>query len=79
MGAVFTVLLDGIDRDDGFVEIVERVMVGRHARANPLEAFGVEADKGDREAGPEFFLELGHHRLDRQDEDAAAAAAPDHL
>ena len=79
VGAVFAVLLQGVDRDDGPVVVVERIVVRRDVAADALEAGGVKPGERDGEAGPDFLLELGEHRLDRDDEDAPAAAALDHL
>ncbi|MOA35510.1 hypothetical protein D3C78_1569650 [compost metagenome] len=41
--AVFAVTLERIDRDDGAVVVVERVMVYRDIAANALDSGGVQA------------------------------------
>jgi hypothetical protein len=75
----FGILLEGIDRDDGLVVVVERVGVGRDAATDALISHRVETDERNREARPELLLELGHHALGRDDEDAFALASGDEL
>ena len=79
VGPVLGVPLQGVDRDDGLVVVVEGVVVRGDAAADALDADGVEAGERDREAVPELLLELGQHALDGEDEDAPAPAAGDQL
>jgi hypothetical protein len=55
---VFTVALERVDRDDGSVVVVERVVVGRNLAPDALDACGVEPRERDGETIPEFLLEL---------------------
>ena len=79
VGPVLGVPLQGVDRDDGLVVVVEGVVVRGDAAADALDADGVEARERDREAVPELLLELGQHALDGEDEDAPAPAPGDQL
>lgn len=79
MGAVFAVLLEGIDGNDRLVEVVERVVVGGDLASHPLEAEAIEAGEREGEAGPKFLLELGEHGFHRYDEDAASPSSLDEL
>ena len=79
VGAVLGVLLQGVDRDDRLVVVVERVVAGRDAAAHPLDADRVEPGERDREPVPELLLELRQHALDGQHQDPAAPAAGDQL
>ena len=79
MVPVFPVLLDGVDGDDRLVEIVERIVVGRNPRTDPLQAGGIQPDQRNRKTRPQFLLELGHHGLHRQHQDAPPAPPPDHF
>ena len=74
MDAVVGAGLQGVDGDDGAVVIVERVGVGGNAGADAVDADGIEAHQRDGEARPHFLLELGHHALHRDDQNALAAA-----
>ena len=69
VGAVLGVLLQGVDRDDRLVVVVERVVAGRDAAAHPLDADRVELGERDREPVPELLLELRQHALDGQHQD----------
>ena len=75
--AIFGVLLQCVDRDDGFVVVIERVVIGGDAAAYPLNADGVQPCQGDGEAVPELLLELRQHALHGQHEDAPAASPGD--
>ena len=57
--------------------MMERVCVGRDPAANPLQADRVQANQRNREARPKLLLELGHHALGRDHQDALAFAAFD--
>ena len=72
--AVFEVALEGVDRDDAAVEVVEWVVVRRDAIAHPRQAHRVQPHERDRKPTPPLLLELGEHRLLCDDEDALAAA-----
>ncbi|MPN39401.1 hypothetical protein SDC9_186929 [bioreactor metagenome] len=74
---VLHVLLEGVHRNDGPVVMVEGVHAGGKAGVDPLYPRGVEADQGYRKPAPELFLELGHHALDRNDEDPPAPPPAD--
>ena len=76
---VFRVLFEGVDGDDRLVVVVERVVVGRNAAPHPLNADRIQAGEGNREAVPEFLLELGQHALHREHENALAAPPSDEL
>ena len=75
MDAVIGAGLEGVDGDDDAVVIVERVGVGGDAGADAVDAGGIEAHQRDGEARPHFLLELGHHALHRDDQNAFSAAA----
>ncbi len=45
--------------------------------ADFLEAGGIKTGQRNREAGPDFLLELGQHRFDGDDQDPASPAAFD--
>ena len=74
---VLFVVLQGVDRDDRLVELVERILVERDMGPDLLDLGAVQLDERDREARPEFLLELGQHRLGRDDEDALGPAPQD--
>ena len=76
---VLPVVLEGVDGDDGLVELVEGVVVQRDAGPDLADARAVDPDERDRKPGPELLLELGEHRLRRDDEDALSPAAQDEL
>jgi hypothetical protein len=75
--AEIALLLEGIDGDDRLVEVVEGVGVGGDILADALDAGAVEAGERDGEARPQLLLELGHHALGRDDQDALAFATAD--
>ena len=77
--AVLGVLLQGVDRDDRLVVVVEGVVAGRDPAPHALDADGVEPGQRDGEAVPELLLELREHALDGQHQDPAAPAARDQL
>ena len=79
VGAEGVVLLERVDGDDGAVEVMEGVVVGRDVLADPLQALGVQPHERDGEAAPHLLLELGEHALDGGDEDALAPAPADEL
>ena len=54
-------------------------MVARNVVAHPLQAGGVEPGERDGEAVPQLLLELGHHALEGEHQDALAAAAAHQL
>ena len=78
-GLKLVVLLEGVDRDDGLVVVVERVVVGRNVLADALEAGRVETHQRNGETAPHLLLELGHHGLQRHHENALGGAAHDKL
>ena len=77
--AVFDVLLEGVDGNNGAVKMVERVMVGRDTVAHPLQALRVQTGQTNAETVPELLLELGEHGFDRQHQNALALATGDQL
>ncbi len=76
---VLPVVLEGVDGDDGLVELIEGVVVQRDAGPDLPDPRTVDPDERDREAGPEFLLELGEHRLGGDDENALGPAPEDEL
>ena len=70
-------LLEGVDRDDRLVVVEERIVVGRNPTPHSADAVRVQPREGNREAVPEFLLELGQHTAHRQHEDPAAPAPGD--
>ena len=72
---VLSVALEGVDGDDHPVEEIERVHVRRDLRLHALDPDRVEADKRNREAGPELLLELAQDRLQGDYEDAVTPTA----
>jgi hypothetical protein len=77
--AVFEVALQGVDRDDGLVVVVERVMVGGNAAAHACKPHGIEPHQRNGKTVPQLLLELREHALQRHDQDAVAPAALDQL
>ncbi len=77
--AVAAGVLEGVDRDDRPLVERERVAVGRDLPADPLDAFGVEADERDGEPGPQLVLELLQDVAGGDDQDALAPAPADQL
>ena len=69
--------LEGVDGDDGALEIGEWIAGGRQLLADFLDAGGVEADEWQREAAPQLMLHLLEYVSGGDDEDAFAATAPD--
>ena len=70
--AVLGVLLEGVDRDDRLVVVVEGIVAGRDTAAHPLDADRVEPRQRDGEAVPELLLELREHALDGQHQNPPA-------
>ena len=58
---------------------MKRIGVGWQQIAHSVDARRVEAHQRNREPGPQLLLELRHHALDGDREDALAAAALDEL
>ncbi|MCY1307308.1 hypothetical protein D9M70_572200 [compost metagenome] len=77
--AVLAVTLEGIDRDDGAVVVVERVVVGRNITTDALDAGRVQAGERDGKAVPELLLKLTHHAFGGDYEDAPGLATPHQL
>ena len=75
--AVFAILFDCVDGDDGLVVVVEGVVIGGDLGADTLQRGGVESGERDGEAGPKFLLKLGEHGLDGEHENTPPFAAPD--
>ena len=71
------VLFQGVDGNNGLVEVMEGVRVGRDSAADAFEPDGVEAHQRYRETRPEFLLELRHHALGGDHQDSLALAAID--
>ena len=59
------VVLESVDGDDGLVVLLERVLVCRNLRANPVDTDAVESPEGNREPVPHLFLELGQDGFQR--------------
>jgi hypothetical protein len=76
---VLKIVLERIDRDDGAVVVVERVVIAGDAVAHPLQADRIQPHQRDRKTAPEFLLELGQHALERNHQDALPAPALDQL
>jgi hypothetical protein len=76
---VLAVALEGIDRDDGAVVVVEWVVVGRDLATDALDAGRVQSGEGDGEAVPKLLLELTHHALGGDHQDAPGLAATHQL
>ena len=72
---VLAVAFEGIDRDDGAVEIVEWVVVGRDLAPDALDAGGVQPGQCDGETAPKLLLELQHHALGRDHQHPPSPAA----
>ena len=71
--------VEGVDGDDRLVVVVEGVVVARNIVANPLQAGGIQPGERDGKAVPHFLLELGHHALEGEHENALAPAPADQL
>jgi hypothetical protein len=77
--AILQIALEGVDRDDAAVEVIEWVVVGWNAVAHARQPHGVQPHQRDGEAAPPLLLELRQHRLLADDQDALAAATLDQL
>jgi hypothetical protein len=77
--AVLEVALEGVNRDDASVEVVEWVVVRGDAIAHAGQTYGVQAYQRDGKAAPPLLLELGEHGLLRDDQNAFAAPSLDEL
>ncbi|MCY1294429.1 hypothetical protein D9M70_437220 [compost metagenome] len=77
--AVLAVTLEGIDRDDGPVVVVERVVIGWNVAADALNASRVQPGERDGKAVPELLLELAHHALGGDHQNAPSLAAAHQL
>ena len=75
VGAVFGVLLQGVDGDDGFVVVVERIVVAGNVAPHPLDARRIEPRERNGEAIPELLLELRKHAFQHQHQNAPSTAA----
>ncbi len=72
-------LFQGVHRNDGLIVIVEWVGVSRNILADALDAGAVEAHERNGEARPQLLLELSHHGLRCDNEDAFAFAETDRI
>ena len=52
------VVLEGVNRNDGLVVVVKRVLVSRDLSTDLVHAIAVQTDEGNRKAVPHLFLEL---------------------
>ena len=75
--AVFEVLFERVDGDDGAIKVVKRVVVGRYGVADTLQANRVEPGERDGKALPHFALKLRQHRFHREHQNALATVATD--
>lgn len=75
--AVSPIVFEGIDRDDGFVDGIEGVVVGGDMSADTLKAGRIEPCERDGEAIPHLFLKLGEHTFDGDNHNALGAATSD--
>ena len=64
--AVLKVLLERVHRNDGAIEVVERVVVRGDDVADTLQTDGVETYERDGEPGLPFLLELCDHWRSRK-------------
>ena len=62
------ILLEGVDRYDRAVELIEHVEMRRNPVSHPAYRLAIEPAERDREPRPEFLLELSQHRPRRDDE-----------
>ena len=79
MDTVFTVPLDRVDGNDGFVIVMERIMVAGQIPTDTLNLGGIQADQRNGKTLPHFLLELGHHALDGHNENTTAFSTSDQL
>lgn len=61
IGAVLRVLFEGINRDDGFIVLIKRVVGGWNARAQPLDTDRIQPCERNGETTPQFLLKLRQH------------------
>ena len=73
MDAVVGAGLQRVDGDDGAIVVMERIGIGGNAGADAVDAEGIKAHQRNSEPRPHFLLELGHHALHRDDQDALPA------
>ena len=78
-GTELTVILQRIDRDNGLVVVVERILVHRNVHADMIHAGTVETHQWDGEAIPQFFLELGKNTFQSTYKDTAASSSAYHF
>ena len=71
------VVLQGIDRDDGPVIVLERVLVCGNLRADLVYSVAVQPLEGQGKAVPHLFLELREDGLECNDKDPLSPAALD--
>src|SRR5712691_1675517 len=60
--AILKIILQGVDRDDAAVEIIERVVVAGNAVAHPRQPQRIQAHQRNRKAAPPLLLELHEGR-----------------
>jgi hypothetical protein len=77
--AEFGILFKSIDRNDGFIEIMEWVCVGWDLAANAFKSDRIEANQWNGEPGPELLLKLRHHALGCDHQNSLTLAAIDQL
>lgn len=73
------VTFQGVDRDDGPLELVEHVVMGWDLVPHPPDCSAVEPRKRDREPGPELLLELAQHGPGRDHQDPIPSTAQSEL
>ena len=69
MYPVFHISFQCINRNNHFIIIEKRIVIGRKAGTNAGNTAGVQPHQGNRKTIPHFLLELGHHTFYRNHKD----------
>ena len=77
MNAIFVITLQCVDGNNRLVVIEERIVIRRQLGSNALNLVGIKSNQRNGETVPHFFLELGHHALDRNHQYSFALATLD--
>ena len=74
-----TIILQRINRDDGLVVVVERILIKRNLVLNLCHTKTVQTNQGNGKAIPNFLLELSQYAFQRTHQYAFATATANHF